>query len=125
MSQVRFSSCLRALAGIALATSLAACVMAPQRRVEVVHVAPQPSPYEEALRRTHQVEERAAGLHRRLDNNARHGEYPPRYADMLYGRLGSIDREVHDIATGHGGGISGEDQGRLNQELDDLTRMVR
>jgi len=64
-------------------------------------------------------------LHRRLDHNARQGEYPPRYADMLYGRLGSVEREVHDIAAHHNGAISGEDQGQLNQQLDDLTRMVR
>ena len=124
MLRDRLSLSLRALAAIALTTSLAACVMPPQRRVEVVHVE-QPHPYEDALRRTHQVEDRAAGLHRRLDHNARQGDYPARYAEMLYGRLGSVEREVHDIAAGHNGAISGEDQSRLNQQLDDLTRMVR
>ena len=124
MKQQRMVFSLRALVSVALAVSLSACIVAPPRQVEVVRVAA-PDPHQEAVRRLQQVENRANRMHQHLDGKARQGDYPPSYRDMLYGRLDGIMREGTDIAYRHGGGLSEQDQGRLNHQMDDLAQAIR
>jgi curli biogenesis system outer membrane secretion channel CsgG len=110
---------IRALVACALLSSLAACVVAPQPAS-----APRPSPQQIADQRLHQVEGRIDNLGRRIDNRVNQGYYPPPQGGALHHRLDVIRQEARDMAAQHGGGLSGDEQRVLNQELDNAARAV-
>ncbi|WP_144111424.1 hypothetical protein [Paraburkholderia sp. BCC1886] len=110
---------LHALAACALLGSLAACVVAPPPAA-----APRPNPQQIADQRLHQVDGRLDNLGHRIDNHVNQGYYPPPQGDALHHRLDVIRREAHDMASQHGGGLSGEEQRVLNQELDNAAHAV-
>jgi hypothetical protein len=110
---------IRALAGFALVSSLAACVVTPPPPP-----APHPDAHEIAVQRLRQVDGRADNLGRRIDAHVNQGMYPPPQGDALHHRLDVIRREAHDMATQHGGGLSGDEQRVLNQELDGAAHAI-
>ncbi|PRX99140.1 MULTISPECIES: hypothetical protein [unclassified Paraburkholderia] len=110
---------IRALAACALLSSLAACVVAPQPQP-----APRPNPQQIADQRLHQVEGRIDNLSRRIDNRVNQGYYPPPQGAALHHRLDVIRQEAHDMAAQHGGGLSGDEQRVLNQELDNAAHAI-
>ncbi|MGF6769724.1 hypothetical protein P3T18_002194 [Paraburkholderia sp. GAS199] len=109
----------RALAACALLSSLAACVVAPQPAP-----APRPSPQQIADQRLHQVEGRIDNLSRRIDNHVNQGYYPPPQGGALHHRLDVIRQEARDMSAQHGGGLSGDEQRVLNQELDNAAHAI-
>ncbi|HZZ12084.1 MAG TPA: hypothetical protein VFE79_15460 [Paraburkholderia sp.] len=110
---------IRALTACALLSSLAACVVAPQPAP-----APRPSPQQIADQRLHQVEGRIDNLSRRIDKHVNQGLYPPPQGGALHHRLDTIRQEAHDMAAQHGGGLSGDEQRVLNQELDNAAHAI-
>lgn len=110
---------IRALAACALLSSLAACVVAPQPAP-----APRPNPQQIADQRLHQVDGRIDNLSRRIDNHVNQGYYPPPQGGALHHRLDVIRQEAHDMAAQHGGGLSGDEQRVLNQELDNAAHAI-
>jgi hypothetical protein len=110
---------IRALAACALLSSLAACVVAPQPQP-----APRPNPQQIADQRLHQVDGRIDNLSRRIDNHVNQGYYPPPQGGALHHRLDVIRQEAHDMAAQHGGGLSGDEQRVLNQELDNAAHAI-
>ena len=108
----------RALAGLALVSSLAACV-APQPAPP-----PGPNPHEIAVQRLNQVYGRADNLSHRIDNHVNQGYYPPPQGGALHHRLDVIRQEARDMSAQHGGGLSGEEQRVLNQELDGAAHAI-
>ncbi|HYS64473.1 MAG TPA: hypothetical protein VEN30_11785 [Paraburkholderia sp.] len=110
---------IRALAACALLSLLAACVVAPQPAAT-----PRPSPQQIADQRLRQVEGRIDNLSRRIDNRVNQGYYPPPQGGALHHRLEVIRQEARDMAAQHGGGLSGDEQRVLNQELDNAARAV-
>jgi hypothetical protein len=111
----------RALGCCALVSSLAACVVAPQQSA-----APRPAlnPHEMAAQRLEQVDGRINTMNRRVDTRVNQGYYPPPAGGELHRRLDTIHREAHDMAAQHGGGLSGDEQRVLNQELDTASAAV-
>ncbi len=109
---------IRALAGCALVTSLAACVVTPPPQ------APRPDAHEIAVQRLRQVEGRTDNLSRRIDAHVNAGAYPPPQGGALHHRLDVIRQEAHDMAAQHGGGLSGDEQHVLNQELDNAAHAI-
>ena len=112
---------IRALTACALLISLAACVVAPQ---PAPAPAPRPSPQQIADQRLHQVDGRIDNLSRRIDTRVNEGYYPPPQGAALHHRLDVIRQEAHDMAAQHGGGISGDEQRVLNQELDNAAHAI-
>jgi hypothetical protein len=108
---------IRALAGLALVSSLAACVVAPPP-------APPRPEHEIAFQRLNQVDGRIDNLSHRIDKHVNQGFYPPPQGDALHHRLDVIRREAHDMAAQHGGGLSGDEQRVLNQELDGAAHAI-
>ena len=108
----------RALASLALVSSLAACVV-PQQAPP-----PGPNPHEIAVQRLNQVYGRADNLSRRIDNHVNQGYYPPPQGGALHHRLDVIRQEAHDMSAQHGGGLSGDEQRVLNQELDGAAHAI-
>jgi hypothetical protein len=120
------ASCARALIGVALAGSLAACVVEPTRQVDVVHEAPaRPDPHAEAVHRMDQVGGRINALWRHVDQRVNQGFYPPPQGDAFHHRLDVIRQEARDMASQHGGGLSGDEQRTLNSELDGLQHAIQ
>ncbi|WP_144157305.1 hypothetical protein [Paraburkholderia sp. BCC1885] len=109
---------IRALAGCALVSSLAACVVTPPPPP------PGPNPHEIAVQRLRQVDGRADTLSRRIDAHVNAGAYPPPEGGALHHRLDEIRREAHDMSAQHGGGLSGDEQRVLNQELDGAAHAI-
>ena len=110
---------IRALAGCALVSSLAACVVTQPQAP-----APHPDPHEIAVQRLRQVDGRADNLSRRIDAHVNAGVYPPPQGGALHHRLDVIRQEAHDMAAQHGGGLSGDEQHVLNQELDGAAHAI-
>lgn len=110
---------IRALAGCALVSSLAACVVTPPPAP-----APHPDAHEIAGQRLRQVDGRADNLSRRIDAHVNAGYYPPPQGGALHHRLDVIRQEAHDMAAQHGGGLSGDEQRVLNQELDGAAHAI-
>jgi hypothetical protein len=108
----------RALAACALLSSLAACMVAPQQP------AARPNPQQIADQRLHQVNGRIDNLSRRIDARVNQGYYPPPQGGALHHRLEVIRQEARDMAAQHGGGLSGEEQRVLNQELDNAAHAI-
>jgi hypothetical protein len=122
----------RAVLGVALVSSIAACVVQPQRPVEVVRPAPppppppmQPDPREAAARRYQQIGTRVNELSHRIDQHVNQGYYPPPEGGALHHRVDVIWQEARDMASQHGGGLGPEEQRTLNQELDGATHAIR
>ncbi len=111
---------IRALAGCALVSPLAACVVAPPQPAP----APHPNPHEIADQRLSQVDGRIDNLSRRIDAHVNQGYYPPPQGGALHHRLDVIRQEAHDMAAQHGGGLSGDEQRVLNQELDSAAHAI-
>ncbi|MGH8777725.1 hypothetical protein [Paraburkholderia sp.] len=110
---------IRALACAALVSSLAACVVAPQQPVH-----PGPNPREIAAQRFDQVNGRLDNLSHRIDARVNQGYYPPPQGGALHHRLDVIRQEAHDMSAQHGGGLSGDEQRVLNQELDNAAHAI-
>jgi hypothetical protein len=117
-------SCARALIGVALAGSLAACGVEPTRHV--VREAPaRPDPHAEAVHRMDQVNGRVNSLWHHVDQRVNQGFYPPPQGDAFHHRLDVIRQESRDMASQHGGGLSGEEQRTLNGELDGVQHAIQ
>lgn len=110
----------RAVAACALLSSLAACVVAPQQPAP----APRPNPQQIADQRFSQVNGRIDNLSRRIDARVNQGYYPPPQGGALHHRLDVIRQEARDMAAQHGGGLSGDEQHVLNQELDNAAHAI-
>ena len=118
----RYTHALRFIAAGALVSTLAACVVnqpAPRPAPP-----PGPNPHEVAVDRLHQVDGRIDNLGHRIDMRVNQGYYPPPQGGALHHRLDVIRGEAHDMAAQHGGGISGDEQHVLNQELDTAARAI-
>jgi hypothetical protein len=116
----------RALIGVALAGSLAACVVQPTRQADVVHETPaRPDPHMEAVHRMDQVNGRINSLWRHVDQRVSQGFYPPPQGEAYHHRLDVVRQEARDMASQHGGGLSGEEQHTLNGELDGLQHTIQ
>jgi hypothetical protein len=102
--------------------ALGACVVAPPPPPP--RPAPSMPPHEAALRRMQQIEQRIGQEQRSIDAHVNGGAYPPPIGDRLHGELGRIDQEAHDMANQHGGGLSGEEQHDLNDQLNGVTRRI-
>ena len=119
-------SIIRALACTALISSLAACVVAPPPPRTSAPPPPPPrmNPHEVADQRFGQINERLDNLSRRIDWRVNQGYYPPPQGSALHHRLDVIRQEARDMAYQHGGGLSGDEQRTLNQELDGAARAI-
>jgi hypothetical protein len=119
---------IRALVYCALVSTLAACVVAPRphRRVPPPPPPPvvRPNPHEAELARRAEVDERIDNLSRRIDERVNGGYYPPLTGAGLHHRLDVIRQEASDMAAQHGGGLSGDEQRVINQELDNAARAI-
>lgn len=115
---------IRALACAALISSLAACVVTPPPQRVSAPPPPRPNPREAALQRFDQIGDRIDNLSRRIDWHVNQGYYPPPQGGALHHRLDVIRQEAHDMASQHGGGLSGDEQHVLNQELDGAARAI-
>ncbi len=122
---------MRGLAAIALLTglagalgSLSGCVVEPPRQAPAARVIVEPDPHTVAVQRREQIDRRIGNESRDIDNHVNHGYYPPPRGNELHRRLGAIAQETRDMAAQHGGGLSGDEQRALNQELDQLHRMI-
>jgi hypothetical protein len=111
----------RALGCCALVSSLAACVVAPQQGAAPQ---PAPNPHEAAVHRFEQVNGRIDNMSRRIDERVNQGYYPPPQGGALHRRLDTVRQEAHDMAAQHGGGLSGDEQRVLNQELDTAAAAI-
>lgn len=114
---------IRAAAGCALISSLAACVVTETTRT-APPPPPRPNPHELALERYGQVNARIDNLGHRIDNRVNQGYYPPPVGGGLHHRLDVIRQEARDMAVQHDGGLSGEEQRVLNEELDGAARSI-
>lgn len=120
---------IRALVYCALVSALAACVVAPppHRRAPPPPPPPpvvRPNPHEADLARYAQVDERIDNLGRRIDERVGQGYYPPPTGGALHHRLDVIRQELRDMSAQHDGGLSGDEQRVLNQELDGTARAI-
>ena len=113
---------------------LAGCVVAPPppQRVQIQpppppmqeQPPPQQDPHAAALRRADQVERRIEHESHSIDAHVNQGYYPPPRGNALHQRLDGIHRQARDMEAQFGGGLSGDEQRALNQELDDAHRMI-
>ena len=111
----------RALGCCVLVSSLAACAVAPQQTAEP---RPAPNPHEMAVHRLEQVDGRIDDMGRHIDARVNQGHTPPPDGAALHRRLDTIRHEAHDIAGQHGGGLTGDEQRVLNQELDTASAAI-
>lgn len=114
---------IRAAACFALASSLAACVVAPPPRT-APPPPPRPNPQAAAYERMQQIQGRIDNLSHRIDARVNAGYYPPPQGGALHRRLDVIRQESNDMSAQHGGGLSGDEQRVLNQELDTAARAI-
>ncbi|AZQ49672.1 hypothetical protein [Burkholderia cenocepacia] len=115
---------IRAAACCVLVSSLAACIVQPQRPARQAPPPPRPNPQVVANDRMQEVQGRIENLHRRIDARVNGGYYPPPYGAQLHHRLDVIRQEANDMAAQHNGGLSGDEQRVLNQELDTAARAI-
>lgn len=129
---------IRAAVCCALVSSLAACIVQPQQRRPAPpprpapqvnppvtpQPIPQPSPPPVGYERMQQIQNRIDNLGRRIDSRVNGGYYPPPQGAALHRRLDVIRQESTDMASQHGGGLSGDEQRVLNQELDTAARAI-
>ena len=119
---------IRAAACCALISSLAACIVTPPPRQPQPRPAPapapRPSPQVAAYERMQQIQGRIDNLSRRIDARVDAGYYPPPQGAALHRRLDVIRQESTDMAAQHGGGLSGDEQRVLNQELDTAAHAI-
>ncbi|HKT65249.1 hypothetical protein [Burkholderia sp. 22313] len=116
---------IRAAACCVLVSSLAACVVQPQRPArQAPPPPPRPNPQVVANDRLQEVQGRIDNLHRRVDARVNGGYYPPPYGAQLHHRLDVIRQEANDMSAQHNGGLSGDEQRVLNQELDTAARAI-
>ncbi|MPW18628.1 hypothetical protein GCT13_17320 [Paraburkholderia sp. CNPSo 3157] len=111
----------RALGCCALVASLAACVITRQQTAQP-H--PEPNPHEMAVHRFEQVNGRIDNMGHHIDTRVNEGHYPPPEGGALRRRLDTIRQEAHDMAAQHGGGLTGDEQRVLNQELDTAAAAI-
>jgi hypothetical protein len=118
---------------IAATLGLAGCVVAPppQQQVQMqppqqvqVQPPPQQDPHAAALRRAEQVERRIGHESHSIDAHVNQGYYPPPRGNALQQRLDGIHRQARDMESQFGGGLTGDEQRALNQELDDAHRII-
>ena len=102
---------------VACSSLLAACIVAPPPP-------PPPDPHMAGLHRAEQIEQRIDHESRSIDAHVAQGYYPPPRGNQLHQRLAAIQQEEHDMAAQHGGGLSGEEQRTLNQELDGTAQVI-
>ncbi len=114
----------RALLCCAFISSLAACVVTPPPRSSAPPPAPRPNPHEVAVERRIQIDQRLDTLSHRIDARVNEGYYPPPVGAGLHHRLDVIRQEERDMAAQHDGGLSGDEQRVLNQELDGAARAI-
>ncbi|MBV8626383.1 MAG: hypothetical protein JO371_00730 [Paraburkholderia sp.] len=115
------SRLIRALACCALVGTLAACVVTPPPQTAQP---PHPDAHQMAVQRLDQVYGRIDNLHHRIEARVNQGYYPPPDGGALHHRLDVIHQEAHDMAMQHGGGLSGEEQRVLNEELDSAAHAI-
>ncbi|HEV3104854.1 MAG TPA: hypothetical protein VGZ01_04110 [Trinickia sp.] len=115
---------IRALGCGALISALAACVVTPPPQSSAPPPAPRPNPHEVALERLTQINGRIDNLHRRIDHRVDEGFYPPPQGGALHHRLEVIRQEAHDMSAQHGGGLSGDEEHVLNEELNGAARAI-
>jgi hypothetical protein len=108
-----------------LAASMAGCVVAPpaQTRTVVVREQPAPAPVDPRAR-FDQVQGRLAEEFHRVDVRQSQGYIDPYRADGLRDRLRRIRQEANDMASQHRGGLSGDEQHALNDELGAVARDI-
>ncbi|MEM5338726.1 hypothetical protein [Paraburkholderia azotifigens] len=112
----------RALGCCALVSSLAACVVSPSK--QIAESRPASSPHEMAVQRLEQVDGRIDNMGRHIDARVNQGHYPPPEGAALHRRLDTIRQESRDMAAQHGGGLTGDEQRVLNQELDTASAAI-
>jgi hypothetical protein len=100
---------------------LAACVVTPP---PPAYPAPEPDPNIAARHRAEQVQQRIDHESHAIDARVSQGVYPPPRGYQLHQELGAIEHEKADMAAHHGGGLSGEEQRTLNQQLDAAARDI-
>jgi hypothetical protein len=120
----------RIACGVAIALSMAACVVQPPaQRVVVEPQSPPPPPPQDphmaAIHRFEQIQSRVGELSHRIDDHVAQGFYPPPVGGDLHHRVDVIWQEARDMASQHGGGLSGEEHRTLNQELDGAAHAIR
>jgi hypothetical protein len=108
---------------------LAGCVVAPpppppQQMQQQMAPPQQQDPHAAALRRAEQVERRIEHESHSIDAHVNQGYYPPPRGNALHQRLDGIHRQARDMEAQFGGGLTGDEQRALNQELDDAHRMI-
>ena len=104
---------IRALGCCVLVSSLAACVVEQTQDAR-----PVPNPHEVAVQRFGQVEGRINNMSRHIDARVNQGYYPPHVGGDLHRRLDTIRQQANEMAARRDGGISGDEQRTLNDELD-------
>jgi len=109
---------LRYTVAAACAGLLSACVVTPP--------APQPlpDPHIAGLHRAEQVQQRIEHEAHSIDAHVAQGYYPPPVGSRLHQQLAAIEQEERNMAAQHGGGLSGEEQRALNQELDATAHQI-
>jgi len=107
-----------------LVASMAGCVVAPpvQTRTVVVHE-PAPAPVDPRAR-FDEVQGRIAEEFHRIDVRQSQGYIDPYRADGLRVRLRRIRQEANDMASQHRGGLSGDEQHALNDELGAVSHAI-
>ncbi len=113
---------LRALGGFALVSSLGACVAPPSR--QIAEPGPAVNPHAAAVHRLEQVDGRIDNMGRHIDARVNQGHYAPPEGAALHRRLDTIRQESRDMAAQHGGGLTGDEQRVLNQELDTASAAI-
>ncbi|AXV76855.1 MULTISPECIES: hypothetical protein [Ralstonia solanacearum species complex] len=104
-----------------LAASMAGCVAPPPPQPRPVAAAPAPV---DPRARFEQVQGRLAEESHRIDVRQQQGYIDPYRADGLRDRLRRIRQEAGDMASQHYGGLSGDEQRALNEELGGLSRDI-
>lgn len=102
----------------ACSSILAACVVTPPPPP------PAPDPHVAALHRAEQIEQRIEHESHSIDAHVAQGYYPPPQGDLLHHRLAEIQRQEQHMAAQHGGGLNGNEQRVLNQELDNTAQII-
>jgi hypothetical protein len=106
--------------GLAVAATvwLSGCIVAPPPPP------PQQDPHVAALRRAEQVEQRIEHESHSIDAHVSQGYYPPPRGYDLHQRLNGIRQQARDMEAQFGGGLSGDEQHTLNEELNGTARLI-
>lgn len=109
-----------------LVASMAGCVVAPPQQTRTVVVrepVPVAAPVDPRAR-FEQVQGRLAEEFHRVDVRQSQGYIDPYRGDGLRDRLRRIRQEANDMASQHNGGLSGDEQHALNDELGAVARDI-